>query len=99
MGRSRVWADPLNPFFCRHEGGENVDANGPTPFSRIIYGNRFIYLLVFIFILIAIQLLGEAIGRFGLVLDVLYTAILLSAIYTVIFSLLQLCHHNHPGLR
>ncbi len=60
-----------------------MDINDPLPFRQIIYRNRFLYLLIFIFILIAIQPLDAAIGNFGIVLEVLTTAILVSAIYTV----------------
>ena len=60
-----------------------MDTDGPLPFSQIIYKNRFLYLLIFIFILIAIQPLDAVIGNVGIVLEVLTTAILVSAIYTV----------------
>ncbi|MGD8446488.1 MAG: potassium channel family protein [Desulfobacterales bacterium] len=44
---------------------------------------RFIYLLVFVLMLIAIQPLDEAIGKYGILLDLISTAILVSAIYAI----------------
>jgi len=60
-----------------------LDTDRLLPFRQIIYKNRFLYLLIFIFILIAIQPMDAAIGNIGIVLEVLTTAILLSAIYTI----------------
>ena len=52
-------------------------------FSQAIFRGRFLYLLIFILLLIAIQPLDEAIGRLGVVLDLIVSAILLSAIYVI----------------
>jgi hypothetical protein len=52
-------------------------------FSEVIFRGRFVYLLIFILLLIAIQPIDEAVGRFGVVLDFIVSAILLSAIYVI----------------
>ncbi|MGD8524326.1 MAG: potassium channel family protein [Desulfobacterales bacterium] len=52
-------------------------------FSQVIFRDRFLYLLIFILMLIAIQPLDEAIGKLGIVLDIIVSAILLSAIYVI----------------
>lgn len=52
-------------------------------FSEVIFRGRFLYLLIFILMLIAIQPIDEAIGRFGFFLDLIVSAILVSAIYTI----------------
>ena len=52
-------------------------------FSRVIFRGRFYYMLIFILMLIAIQPLDEAIGKFGVALDLVVSAILLSAIYVI----------------
>ena len=52
-------------------------------FSQVIFRGRFFYLLIFLLMLIAIQPLDEAIGKFGIVLDLIVSAILLSAIYVI----------------
>jgi hypothetical protein len=52
-------------------------------FSQVIFRGRFLYLLIFILMLIAIQPLDEAIGRFGFFLDLIVSAILVSAIYAI----------------
>ena len=53
------------------------------PLGQIIFRGRFLYLLIYILALIAIQPFDEAIGHFGLLLDVAISAILVSAIYAV----------------
>jgi hypothetical protein len=52
-------------------------------FSQLIFRRRFSYLLIFILMLIAIQPLDEAIGRFRIAMDLIVSAILLSAIYAI----------------
>jgi hypothetical protein len=52
-------------------------------FSNVIFRGRFIYLLIFLLMLIAIQPIDEAIGRFGLLLDLIVSVILVSAIYAI----------------
>lgn len=52
-------------------------------FSRVIFRGRFYYMLIFILMLIAIQPLDEAIGKFSVALDLVVSAILLSAIYVI----------------
>ena len=51
--------------------------------SQVIFRGRFLYLLIYILVLIAIQPLDEAIGGLGFFLDIIITAILISAIYAV----------------
>lgn len=53
------------------------------PLGQIIFRGRFQYLLIYILALIAIQPLDEAIGEFGLLLDIIISIILISAIYAV----------------
>jgi hypothetical protein len=53
------------------------------PIAQIIFRGRFLYLLIYILVLIAIQPLDEAIGEFGLLLDIIVSIILVSAIYAV----------------
>ena len=60
-----------------------MDKNVELPYRQGIFKYRFLYLLVFILMLIAIQSLDEAIGLFGVVLDLVTTAILVSAIYAI----------------
>ena len=52
-------------------------------FSEVIFRGRFVYLLIFILLLIAIQPIDEAIGRLGIFLDLIVSAILVSAIYVI----------------
>ena len=52
-------------------------------FSEVIFRGRFVYLLIFILLLIAIQPIDEALGRLGIFLDLIVSAILLSAIYVI----------------
>jgi hypothetical protein len=61
----------------------NIQENGHLPLERTIMEGRFIYLLVFVLMLIAIQPLDEAIGKYGILLDLISTAILVSAIYAI----------------
>ena len=51
--------------------------------GQVIFEGRFLYLLVFILMLITIEPLDEAIGSYGLLLDFITTAILISAIYVI----------------
>jgi hypothetical protein len=53
------------------------------PLGQIIFRGRFLNLLVYILVLIAIQPLDEAIGEFGLLLDIIVSFVLISAIYAV----------------
>ncbi len=57
--------------------------NGNLPLGQIIFRGRFLNLLIYILVLIAIQPFDEAIGEFGLLLDIIVTFILVSAIYAV----------------
>ena len=52
-------------------------------FIRVIFKSRFLFLLVFLLMLIAIQPLDEAIGEFGILLDIITMAILASAIFAI----------------
>ncbi len=60
-----------------------MQGNRRLPLGQIIFRGRFLNLLVYILVLIAIQPLDEAIGEFGLVLDIIISFILVSAIYAV----------------
>jgi hypothetical protein len=51
--------------------------------GRGIYNSRFLLLLIFILILIAINSIDEAIGEYGILLDLIGTAVLISAIYAI----------------
>ena len=57
--------------------------NERLPVYEIIFQNRFIFMLVFILMLIAIQPFDEAIGKFGILLDLITTGILVSAIFAI----------------
>ena len=52
-------------------------------FSNVIFRGRFIYLLIFLLLLIAIQPIDEAIGKLGFFLDLIVSAILVSSIYVI----------------
>ena len=52
-------------------------------FSEVIFRGRFVYLLIFLLMLIAIQPIDEALGRFGIFLDLIVSVILVSAIYAI----------------
>ena len=60
-----------------------MDQNGRLLLGRVIFRGRFLYLLFFILMLIAIQPLDEVIGKFGILLDLIVTGILVSAIYAI----------------
>ena len=60
-----------------------MDQNGRPILGQVIFRGRFLYLLFLILMLIAIQPLDEAIGKFGILLDLILTAILVSAIYAI----------------
>jgi hypothetical protein len=53
------------------------------PLGQIIFRGRFLFLLIYLLALIAIQPFDEAIGNFGVFLDIAVTVILISAIYAV----------------
>ena len=57
--------------------------NRRLPLGQIIFRGRFLNLLIYILVLIAIQPLDEVIGEFGLLLDIIVSFILVSAIYAV----------------
>ena len=60
-----------------------MQQNGrPLP-GRAIFKGRFFILLVFLLLMIALQPLDEALGRYGVFLDITVTAILVSAIYAI----------------
>jgi hypothetical protein len=56
---------------------------GRLPLGQIIFRGRFLYLLVYILALIAIQPFDEAFSEFGILLDIIVSVILVSAIYAV----------------
>ena len=60
-----------------------MDRDGLIPFGHIIFKSRFLYLLFFILMLIAVQPLDEIIGKFGVLLDLITTAILVSSIFAI----------------
>ena len=60
-----------------------MQGNRRLPLGHIIFRGRFLNLLIYILVLIAIQPLDEAIGEFGLLLDIIITFILISAIYAI----------------
>ena len=60
-----------------------MQGNRRLPLGQIIFRGRFLNLLIYILVLIAIQPIDEAIGEFGLLLDIIVSVILLSAIYAV----------------
>lgn len=53
------------------------------PFTQICFKHRFIYLLVFLLIMIAIAPLDEVLGRFGILTDLATSVVLILAIYSV----------------
>ena len=53
------------------------------PLGQILFRGRFLYLLVYILVLIAIQPFDEAFSKFGLLLDIIVSIIMVSAIYAV----------------
>ncbi len=57
--------------------------NDRLSLGRAIFKSRFLFLLVFILLLIALQPLEEAIGEFEILLDLITTAILVSAIFAI----------------
>ena len=54
-----------------------------VPLGQIIFRGRFLFLLIYLLVLIAIQPIDEAIGNLGVFLDIVVTVILISAIYAV----------------
>ena len=54
-----------------------------VPLGQIIFRGRFLFLLIYLLVLIAIQPFDEAIGELGLLLDIIISVILVSAIYAV----------------
>jgi hypothetical protein len=60
-----------------------MEQNDRLSFGRVIFKSRFLFLLVFLLMLIAIQPLDEAIGEFGILLDLIVTAILISSIFAI----------------
>jgi hypothetical protein len=60
-----------------------MEQNDRFSLTQVIFKSRFIFLLVFILMLIAIQPLDEAIGELGILLDLITTAILVSAIFAI----------------
>jgi hypothetical protein len=53
------------------------------PLGQIIFRGRFLFLLIYLLALIAAQPIDEAIGRFGLILNIAVSIILISAIYAI----------------
>jgi len=64
------------------------------PLDQIIFRGRFLSLLIYILVLIAIQPFDEAIGQVGLLLDIILSVILVSANYAVS----QKCNHTVVGI-
>jgi len=60
-----------------------MDQNGRRLLGQIIFRGRFLYLLFFILMMIALKPLDEVIGKFGILLDLIVTGILVSAIYAI----------------
>ena len=60
-----------------------MDKDTCLPFTQVCFKNRFIYLLVFLLVMVAIAPLDEVLGRFGILTDLVTTAILILAIYSV----------------
>ena len=60
-----------------------MDQNDRPILGQVIFRGRFLYLLFLILMLIAIQPLEEAIGKFSMLLDLIVTAIFVSAIYAI----------------
>ena len=57
--------------------------NSRLSLSRVIFKSRFLFLLVFLLLLIALQPLDEVIGELGILLDLVVTAILMSSIFAI----------------
>ncbi len=57
--------------------------NDSLSLSRIILKSRFLFLLVFLLLLIALQPLDEVVGELGILLDLIVTAILMSSIFAI----------------
>ena len=60
-----------------------MDKDTYVPFSQKRFKNRFIYLLVFLLIMIAVAPLDEVLGRFGILTDLATSVVLILAIYSV----------------
>ena len=60
-----------------------MQKNGRLPLGLATIEGRFFYLLIFILMQIAIQPIDEAIGKYGILLDLIITAILVSAICAI----------------
>lgn len=57
--------------------------NRRLPLGQIIFRGRFLFLLIYLLALIALQPVDEAIGHFGLILDIAISIILISAVYAI----------------
>ena len=57
--------------------------NRGFPLGQIIFRGRFLFLLIYLLALIALQPVDEAIGHFGLILDIAISIILISAVYAI----------------
>ena len=53
------------------------------PFIQICFKNRFIFLLIFLLIMIAVTPLDEVLGGFGILTDLVTSVVLILAIYSV----------------
>jgi hypothetical protein len=71
-----------------------MEQNDRFSFDRAIFKSRFLFLLVFLLMLIALQPLDEVMGELGILLDLIVTAILISAI----FAISQKKHYMISGL-
>ena len=60
-----------------------MQKNGRLPLGQATIEGRFFYLLIFILMRIAIQPIDEAVGKYGILLDLIITAILVSAICAI----------------
>ena len=65
------------------KGDITVDEDTYRPFSQICFKNRFIFLLIFLLIMIAITPLDEVLGGFGILTDLVTSVVLILAIYSV----------------
>ncbi|MGD8370927.1 MAG: potassium channel family protein [Syntrophobacterales bacterium] len=60
-----------------------MDNDTCLPFTRLCFKNRFLYLLVFLLLMIALDPLDAVLGKFGILADLVTSAILVLAIYAV----------------
>lgn len=71
-----------------------MDKDTCLPFTQVCFKNRFLYLLVFLLSMIASAPLDEVLGNFGILTDLVTSAVLVLAIYAVS----QKRHHTVIGV-